>query len=98
MILAHGHGRASSQELLSAAAGVLLLVDSVEGPMPQTRSVLNKALALDKKLIVVVTKIDRPAARYIDAQIGTLKEKRGEAFLAVPIDSSQITTLKSRTE
>lgn len=44
-------------------AGVLLLVDSVEGPMPQTRFVLRKALALDKKVIVVVNKIDRPAAR-----------------------------------
>ena len=44
-------------------AGVLLLVDSVEGPMPQTRFVLKKALALDKKVIVVVNKIDRPAAR-----------------------------------
>ena len=43
--------------------GVLLLVDSVEGPMPQTRFVLKKALALDKKVIVVVNKIDRPAAR-----------------------------------
>ena len=44
-------------------AGVLLLVDSVEGPMPQTRFVLRKALNLEKKVIVVVNKIDRPAAR-----------------------------------
>jgi Elongation factor Tu GTP binding domain len=43
---------------------VLLLVDSVEGPMPQTRFVLRKALEMDKKVIVVVNKIDRPAARY----------------------------------
>ena len=44
-------------------AGVLLLVDSVEGPMPQTRFVLRKALDMEKKVIVVVNKIDRPAAR-----------------------------------
>ncbi len=46
------------------AAGVLLLVDSVEGPMPQTRFVLRKSLALNKKVIVVVNKIDRDAARF----------------------------------
>lgn len=46
-------------------AGVLLLVDSVEGPMPQTRFVLKKALALEKKVVVVVNKIDRPAARSV---------------------------------
>lgn len=44
-------------------AGVLLLVDSVEGPMPQTRFVLRKALELNKRVVVVVNKIDRPAAR-----------------------------------
>jgi predicted GTPase len=54
----------SSQRLVGFPAGVLLLVDSVEGPMPQTRFVLRKSLALDKKVIVVVNKIDRDAARY----------------------------------
>lgn len=44
--------------------GVLLLIDAVEGPMPQTRFVLKKALELEKKVILVVNKIDRPAARY----------------------------------
>ncbi len=43
--------------------GVLLLVDAVEGPMPQTRFVTRKALALGLKAIVVVNKIDRPGAR-----------------------------------
>ena len=43
--------------------GVLLLVDAFEGCMPQTRFVLKKALALGKKAIVVVNKIDRPGAR-----------------------------------
>ena len=43
--------------------GVLLLVDAVEGPMPQTRFVLRQALQKGHKAIVVVNKIDRPAAR-----------------------------------
>jgi GTP-binding protein len=43
--------------------GVLLLVDSVEGAMPQTRFVLGKSLELQKKVVVVINKIDRPAAR-----------------------------------
>ena len=43
--------------------GVLLLVDAVEGPMPQTRFVTKKALALGLKPIVVVNKVDRPGAR-----------------------------------
>ena len=42
---------------------MLLLVDAVEGPMPQTRFVTQKALALGLKPIVVVNKIDRPGAR-----------------------------------
>ena len=41
-------------------AGVLLLVDSVEGPMPQTRFVLRKALDMEKKVIVVVNKLTGP--------------------------------------
>ena len=43
--------------------GVLLLVDAVDGPMPQTRFVLRKALQAGHKAIVVVNKIDRPNAR-----------------------------------
>jgi GTP-binding protein len=43
--------------------GVLLLVDAVEGPMPQTRFVTKKALALGLKPIVVVNKVDRPGSR-----------------------------------
>ena len=48
---------------LSLVDGVLLLVDAVEGPMPQTRFVTRKALALGLKPIVVVNKVDRPGAR-----------------------------------
>jgi len=51
------------ERVLNMCDGVLLLVDSVEGPMPQTRFVLRKALQLEKKVVVVVNKIDRPAAR-----------------------------------
>ena len=43
--------------------GVLLLVDSFEGPMPQTRFVLQKALELNHRVIIVVNKMDRPDAR-----------------------------------
>ena len=45
------------------ADGVLLVVDSVEGPKPQTRFVLDKALEKNMKVLVVVNKIDRPSAR-----------------------------------
>ena len=51
------------ERVLSMVDGVLLLVDAVEGPMPQTRFVTRKALALGHKAIVVVNKIDRPGAR-----------------------------------
>src|SRR4051812_20172950 len=51
------------ERVLSMVSGVLLLVDAVEGPMPQTRFVTKKALALGLRPIVVVNKIDRPGAR-----------------------------------
>jgi GTP-binding protein len=51
------------ERVLSMVDGVLLLVDAVEGPMPQTRFVTRKALALGLKPIVVVNKVDRPSAR-----------------------------------
>lgn len=51
------------ERVLNMCDGVVLLVDSVEGPMPQTRFVTKKALQLSKKVVVVVNKIDRPAAR-----------------------------------
>jgi GTP-binding protein len=51
------------ERVLSMVDGVLLLVDAVEGPMPQTRFVTRKALALGLKPILVVNKIDRPGAR-----------------------------------
>ncbi|GJP44439.1 hypothetical protein CLOM_g3845 [Closterium sp. NIES-68] len=51
------------ERVLNMVDGVLLLVDSVEGPMPQTRFVLKKALELGHRVVVVVNKVDRPAAR-----------------------------------
>jgi GTP-binding protein len=51
------------ERVLSMVDGVLLLVDAVEGPMPQTRFVTRKALALGLKAIVVVNKVDRPGSR-----------------------------------
>lgn len=51
------------ERVLNLADGALLLVDSAEGPLPQTRFVLQKALALNLKPIVIINKIDRPDAR-----------------------------------
>ncbi len=51
------------ERILKMVNGVILLVDSAEGPMPQTRFVLQKALELNHKVIVVVNKIDKPDAR-----------------------------------
>ncbi|MDE2586231.1 MAG: GTP-binding protein, partial [Betaproteobacteria bacterium] len=51
------------ERVLGMVDGVLLLVDAVEGPMPQTRFVTKKALALGLHPIVVINKVDRPGAR-----------------------------------
>ncbi len=54
------------ERILKMVNGVLLLVDAFEGPMPQTRFVLERALALGHKVIVVVNKMDRPDARLYE--------------------------------
>jgi GTP-binding protein len=51
------------ERVLNLADGVLLLVDAAEGPMPQTRFVLDKALELNLKAVVIINKIDKPDAR-----------------------------------
>src|SRR5699024_10131172 len=51
------------ERVLKMVNGVLLLVDASEGPMPQTRFVLEKALALNHRVIVLINKIDRPDRR-----------------------------------
>ena len=65
-----GHADFSGEveRVLKMVSGVLLLVDAAEGPMPQTRFVVEKALELGLKIIIVVNKIDRPDART--AEIG----------------------------
>ncbi len=54
------------ERVLKMVNGVLLLVDAAEGPMPQTRFVLSKALELDLAVIIVINKIDRPDARVYE--------------------------------
>src|SRR5436853_3016496 len=77
------------ERVLSMVDGVLLLVDAVEGPMPQTRFVTRKALAHGLKPIVVVNKVDRPGARaqWVVNQTFELFDKLGasEAQLDFPV-------------
>ncbi len=77
------------ERVLSMVDSVLLLVDAVEGPMPQTRFVTRKALALGLKPIVVVNKVDRPGSRvdYVINATFDLFDKLGatEAQLDFPV-------------
>jgi len=77
------------ERVLSMVDGVLLLVDAVEGPMPQTRFVTKKALALGLRPIVVINKVDRPGARieYVENATFELFDKLGasEEQLDFPI-------------
>ena len=56
------------ERILKMVNGVLLLVDAAEGPMPQTRFVLERALQLNHRVIVVINKIDKPDARLDEVQ------------------------------
>ncbi len=72
------------ERVLKMADGALLLVDAAEGPMPQTRFVLSKALEAGLKPIVVVNKIDKPDARtaeVLDETLELILELGGEEFL-----------------
>jgi GTP-binding protein len=73
------------ERVLNMADGCLLLVDAVEGPMPQTRFVLRKALALGLRAIVVVNKIDRPSAR-----IAEVLSETSDLFLDLATDADQL--------
>ena len=73
------------ERILQMVDGVLLLVDAFEGCMPQTRFVLKKALALGKKAVVVVNKIDRPMARPHDVVDEVL-----DLFIELGADEEQI--------
>ena len=65
--------------------GVLLLVDAFEGPMPQTRFVLRKALAAGLAPIVVINKVDRPHARPLEVLDEVL-----ELFIELGADGEQL--------
>ncbi len=73
------------ERVLNMADGCLLLVDAVEGPMPQTRFVLRKALALGLRPVVVINKIDRPAAR--PAEVLSMTQ---DLFLELATDADQL--------
>ena len=73
------------ERVLNMADGCLLLVDAVEGPMPQTRTVLARALERGLRPIVVVNKIDRPASRIDEAM-----ERLHDLFLELATDADQL--------
>src|SRR5204863_9689414 len=73
------------ERVLNMVDGVLLLVDAVEGPMPQTRTVLQRALELGLKPIVVVNKVDRASARP-DEVLGLTQD----LFLDLATDAEQL--------
>ena len=73
------------ERIVKMVDGVLLLVDAVEGPMPQTRFVLKKALAAGLKPIVVVNKIDRP-----DARVDEVIDEVLDLFIDLEADESQL--------
>lgn len=73
------------ERVLKMADGVLLVVDAFEGPMPQTRFVLEKALALDLKVIIVINKIDRP-----DARLNEVGDEVLELLLELDASSEQL--------
>lgn len=82
-----GHADFSGEveRTLNMADGVLLIVDAQEGPMPQTKFVLSKALNLGLKPVVVINKIDKPAAR-IDEVLSEIES----LFLELATDESQL--------
>src|SRR5688500_17556104 len=73
------------ERVLNMADGCLLLIDSVEGPMPQTKFVLRKALEIVLHAIVVVNKIDRPNAR-----IAEVVHETSDLFLALATQDHQL--------
>ena len=73
------------ERTLQMADGVLLIVDAAEGPMPQTKFVLSKALELGLKPIVVINKIDKPARR-----IDEVKDEVADLFLELATSDDQL--------
>ncbi len=82
-----GHADFSGEveRTLNMADGVLLIVDAQEGPMPQTKFVLQKALGLKLKPVVIINKIDKPASR-----IPEVESEIADLFLELATDESQL--------
>lgn len=82
-----GHADFSGEveRTLNMADGVLLIVDAQEGPMPQTKFVLSKALELGLKPVVIINKIDKPSRR-----IDEVVDEISDLFLELAIDDSQL--------
>ena len=82
-----GHADFSGEveRTLNMADGVLLIVDAQEGPMPQTKFVLAKALELGLKPVVIINKIDKPARR-----IAEVEDELSDLFLELVTDDSQL--------
>lgn len=82
-----GHADFSGEveRILKMVSGVLLLVDAAEGPMPQTRFVLNRALELGHKVIIVINKVDRP-----DARIYEVIDEILELFMELEVTDEQL--------
>ncbi len=82
-----GHADFSGEveRTLRMADGCILVVDAQEGPMPQTKFVLSKALQLELKPIVVINKIDKPAAR-----VNEVKDELDNLFLELAIHEDQL--------
>ncbi len=82
-----GHADFSGEveRTLNLADGCLLIVDAQEGPMPQTKFVLTKALASGLKPIVVINKIDKPGSR-----IAEVEDELADLFLELAVDESQL--------
>ena len=82
-----GHADFSGEveRTLNMADGVLLIVDAQEGPMPQTKFVLSKALELGLVPVVVINKIDKPARR-----IHEVEDELADLFLELATDESQL--------
>ena len=82
-----GHADFSGEveRTLNMADGVLLVVDAQEGPMPQTKFVLSKALELGLKPVVIINKIDKPSRR-----IAEVEDEVSDLFLELAIDDDQL--------
>ncbi|MBQ9161742.1 MAG: translational GTPase TypA [Clostridia bacterium] len=73
------------ERVLKMVNGVILLVDAAEGPMPQTRFVLQRALALNHRVIVCINKIDKP-----DARLGEVEDEVLELLLDLDANDEQL--------